>query len=262
MPQLSSDAPDLSALATAAGLGSASLVLISIEGGGRAAVASDAPLSPASMIKVPIAAALAARWAAGAGSPDDRTEVGPEHMTANDAASPLVVGYAARHEELGRLMLVRSDNVATNVLIDVLGRGRINALAAAWGLAGTAVRRKLSGSLPLIDDPEATGRNAHPAGDAARLFELIARDAVPGGAWLRDVLAAQEWNGKLNLGLQPGDRFAHKTGDTDEVSHDGGILTTAAGKRYVLVLYTALRSPDDRDERFGDFMRALRPHLD
>ena len=138
-------------------------------------------------------------------------------------------------------MLARSDNVATNVLIDVLGRESITRFCAGLGLSATVVRRKLSGSLPLIDDPgrpgpqRASGRRRRAPSPSHR-----ARRASPAAAWLLDVLSRQEWNGKLNGGLQPGDRFAHKTGDTDEVSHDGGILTTAEGLRYVVVLYAAV----------------------
>jgi beta-lactamase class A len=214
------------------------------------------------MIKVPLAAALTALWAAGERRIGDRLTIAAENMTPNDAESPFVPGYSASLEELARLMLVRSDNVATNTLIDVVGRERATEFASRWGLRATAVRRKLSGALPLIDDPQASGRNAHPAGDAARLFELIARDELPGSAWLHDALAAQEWNAKLSGGLQQGDRFAHKTGDTDEVSHDGGILELASGRRYVVVVYTALPSSRENDARFGEFMRRLRPLLD
>jgi beta-lactamase class A len=213
------------------------------------------------MLKVPIAAALAARWEVGSALPSDEVTIAAANMTANDAPSPLAPGYRARLDELGRLMLTRSDNVATNVLIDVLGRESITAYCRALGLGATAVNRKLSGSLPLLDDPEARGRNAHPAGDAALLFEAIALDRLPGSAWLRATLAAAEWNNKLNGGLAAGDRFAHKTGDTDEVSHDGGILTLPGGARYVVVVYTASRSPDGDDARFAYLMRGLRAHL-
>jgi beta-lactamase class A len=214
------------------------------------------------MIKVPIAAALTRLWLEGSCRPDDQVTIDERNMTPNDAASPLIPGYRARLDELGRLMLVRSDNVATNTLIDVIGRERATSLAREWGLGATAIRRKLSGSLPLIADPEATGRNAHPAGDAAALFDLVARDAIPGSAWLRETLALQEWNTKLSAGLTPGDRFAHKTGDTDEVSHDGGILELQSGLRYVIVVFTALPSSTENDARFGEFMTWLRPLLD
>jgi beta-lactamase class A len=254
---------DLANFAEQTGLHEAAVVLEGTPGTAhlRVAYEADRALSPASMIKVPIAAALCAHWEAGAAQPETRVTIDARNMTANDAASPLMPGYSATLTELGRLMLTRSDNVATNALIDVLGRDTINAFAYRVGLRATAVRRKLSGSLPLIDDPESTGRNAHPASDCATLLGAIAAGTIAGASWLSSALAAQEWNEKLSRGLQPGDRFAHKTGDTDEVTHDGGILDTAQGRRYVLVVYTALPSGARNDERFRAFMEALRPHL-
>lgn len=253
----------LAPLAAKVGLGGASIVLESLDGPPkRAALAPDLPLYPASMIKLPIAAVLAERCAAGTLGWDDRVTVGPANMTANDAPSPFVAGSDGTLAELMHEMIAASDNVATNVLIDVLGRETIAASCAPFGLRATAVRRKLSGSLPLIDDPQATGRNAHPASDAARLLRAIAER---GGGTQRAVLSAltaQRWNDKLSRGLRPGDRFAHKTGDTDEVSHDGGILTLEGGPRLVLVVYTALPSGPQTDALFAAFARELRPALD
>jgi beta-lactamase class A len=230
---------------------------------GRLAIELDAerPLYPASMIKTPIAAALAALWESGELRRDDPVRVEAANMTANDLPSPMLPGYVATLEEAARLMLTRSDNVATNVLIDLIGRERATTLSVRAGLKATAVRRKLSGSLPLIDDPAATGRNAHPVLDAARLFGAIATEEVAGARWLHATLLEQEWNEKLSAGLLPGDRFAHKTGDTDEVAHDGGILELADGARYVFVVYTSLESSQATDARFAEFMAALRPLL-
>jgi beta-lactamase class A len=154
-------------------------------------------------------------------------------------------------------MLAASDNVATNVLIDVLGRATIGPACSRFGLTDTAVRRKLSGSLPLIEDPAATGRNAHPARDAALLLHEIDRRAQRRPDFIYAALAGQLWNGKLSQGLRAGDRFAHKTGDTDEVSHDGGILTLEDGRRFVLVVYTSLPATPETDPLFGAFARAL-----
>jgi beta-lactamase class A len=260
------DTQTVARLARGAGLSGASIVLARTGAAAQAQAEvvrldAEAERYPASMIKTPIAACLAGAWAAGEHDPAERVTVTAANMTANDKPSPFVPGYEATLEELARLMLVRSDNVATNVLIDLLGRARISAFCREIGLSRTAVRRKLSGSLPLIEDPQATGRNSHPASDAAKLFAAIERGELAGSAWLQAALAGQEWNDKLSGGLEPGDRFAHKTGDTDEVSHDGGILDTAGGRRYLLVVYTALPSSPQADARFGAFMRALRPLL-
>lgn len=224
----------------------------------------EAAFYPASMIKTPLALAVLALVQDGVMTLDDARDVTESNMTPNDKPSPLTPGYTSRVSELLELMLTRSDNVATNMLYDLAGRERATEIVQQrFGLTKTAFRRKLSGSLPLIHDPLWDGkhRNTHPPSDAAALFERIARSQVPFAALLRELLARQEWNNKLSEGLQSGDRFAHKTGDTDEVTHDGGILDTAQGASYVAVVYTGMESTDANNARFGHFMRIIRPAL-
>ena len=253
--------PDLGRLAAAAGLGGAHVHVRSLAPGGPGWQADDErEIYPASLIKVPLAVAVGVAIDQGRLAWADAVTVDERNATFNDAPSPMAPGYATTVEELVTFMLQRSDNVATNQLYDVLERERATADVRALGLTGTAFRRKLTGRLPLIDDPQATGRNAFPAREAADLFAAIAGDAVPQAALLRRILATSWWDVKLSRGLEPGDAFAHKTGDTDEGSHDAGILTIG-GARWVLVVYTELPSSDANDARFGAFMRALRPYL-
>ena len=219
------------------------------------------PLYPASMVKVPLVAAatiLGERGQIGTGP----YPIDAANLTANDGPSPLIDGYPSTLEELCTLAIVRSDNVATNQLFDVVGRERANALVRdELGLIGTGLRRKLSGGHPLLRDPEQFGRNTHPASDAATLMCAIANNSFPGASFLFSLLERQEWNTKLSTGIDTGDRFAHKTGDTEEVSHDGGILTTASGERFVVVVYSASASCEETDVRFAALMRALRTLL-
>jgi beta-lactamase class A len=257
------DAGLLQEVAEEAGLLPASLVVLPLNVA-ASAVALDPYLDlyPASMIKVPLVASALADVASGRLPPlESRVTVDASNLTANDAASPLVPGYRATLLELMHLAIARSDNVAANVLFDVVGRDRATQVAVKrFGLEATVFHRKLSGTEPLVPDPQWDGvhRNAHPASDCAHLLRMIADNAVPHAARLREMLAAQVWNNKLSRGLEPGDRFAHKTGDTGEVTHDGGILTTAQGARYVVVAYTGLPSGDETNARFAPFMRRIR----
>ncbi len=254
--------PDLALLAGRAGLGEAQLHVRRLgPAGARWSRDDGRTIYPASMIKVPLAAAIGAAIDGGRLRWDTSVTVDPRNATVNDAPSPIEPGYRTTVEELTTYMLQRSDNVATNQLYDVLGRERATADVHALGFRGTAFRRKLSGALPLIDDPEATGRNTFPAAEAAELFEGLAEDRVPQAAVLRSILATSWWDVKLSRGLEPGDAFAHKTGDTDEVAHDGGILTLPGRARWIVVVFTELASSDEHDARFGAFMRALRPYL-
>jgi beta-lactamase class A len=254
--------PDLAALAAAAGLGDAQIHVRSLAPGGPAWERDDGRwIYPASLIKLPLAVAAGRAVADGRLAWETPVTVEAANLTPNDTPSPLAAGYRSTVRELVTLMLQRSDNVATNVLFDLLGRERASADVHALGYPQTFFRRKLSGSLPLIDDPAASGRNSHPAREAAALLSALAEERVPQAAALRAILAVSWWNVKLSRGLEPGDRFAHKTGDTDEVSHDAGILTLAGGARWVVVVYTELPSSDAHDRRFVTFMRALRPLL-
>lgn len=259
--------PDLiSGLAGQAGLENFSFVLHRLDRADAPTIAlePERALYPASMLKTPLGLAAYTLVQDGELQLLDTHEVTQANMTANDKDSPLVPGYRSPVNELLDLMITRSDNVATNMFYDIIGRERATQIVQErYGLRGTAFYRKLSGSEPLIDDPDwdRVHRNTHPAGDAAKLFEMIARDRVPFALSLRQTLARQEWNERLPLGLKPGDRFAHKTGSTDEVSHDGGILYTEEGASYVIVVYTGLESTDANDARFPVFMRSLRNYL-
>ena len=260
------DADLLLRAALDAGLRPASIVVARLDlAAGPVTLEPDLPLYPASMIKVPLVAAALSEIGSGQLPPLDSTvEIDAANMTANDAASELIPGYEATLRELMWLAIARSDNVATNVLFDVVGRERATQVAQEkLGLRATAFYRKLSGSDPLIDDPGWDGihRNAHPAADCAHLMRSIAENAIPHASLLREMLAAQEWNDKLNGGLLSWDRFAHKTGDTSEVTHDGGILVTREGKRFAIVVYTGLPSTPENNARFAPFMRHIRELL-
>lgn len=255
----------LADFAKKADLGACSLIVLPLDGGGEGAEhRPDAAIYPASMIKVPLVAAALHEVAAGRLGLDDEVEVTEDNLTYNDAPSPLVSSYRSQVSELIQLAIASSDNVATNMLFDLVGRERATRIARdSFELRATAFHRKLSGSEPLIVDRgwDGTHRNTHPARDAARLFAMIARDEIAHADILRTALAQQYWNDKLSQGLEADDVFLHKTGDTDEVSHDGGILVTRDGARYVIVVYTEVESSEKQSARMSLFMRALRAVL-
>ncbi len=255
-------------MAARAGLDRTAIVVRTVPGGGprvHAELDAGAPVYPASTIKTPLVACCLLDAAAGRLDLDAAYGVTESNVTANDAPSPLVPGYSARLREIAALCIERSDNVATNMLFDIVGRERATGMAAGrLGLAATAFHRKLSGADPLIADPGWDGvhRNAHTAADSARLYELVAMGAFPDADLLLSMLERQFWNEKLSRGLRPGDRFAHKTGDTSEVTHDGGILTTESGNRFVVVVHAGMPSTEENAARFAPFMRELRECLE
>lgn len=228
---------------------------------------ADANIYPASVIKVAVMAEAYHRYAAGSLAPDQSVIVSSANQTTTAESTPLVPGYRATVQELVELMITRSDNVATNELLDVLRREKVTAYMRDLGLATFLMGRKLSGSEPLIVDAEMVGRNRLPPEEIGKLLALIALDDIPAASEQRDILGRCVHNEKLVPGLLPGDRFMHKTGETDEQNHDAGILVTAQGRTYVIVLYTTPEPlPTRSDAQHVDhlltaWMRALRPTL-
>ena len=126
--------------------------------------------------------------------------------------------------DLVTLMIILSDNTATNMLIDRLGIDDINALIDSLGMKGTRLRRKLW-------QAELSRRgiqNTVCAADTERFLLLMHRRELVSRAASEEmnaILLNQRLNGKMPFYLHSqGIRCAHKTGEDDGISHDVGII--------------------------------------
>jgi beta-lactamase class A len=147
------------------------------------------------------------------------------------------VGRMASIRELARLMIVRSSNLATNILIERTRPDSINALLAKHGAGGMHVLRG-------VEDTPAFRRglnNTTTADGLARTLELIARCTVNSRracAEMIDILADQEFNDMIPAGLPAGIRVAHKTGWITGIQHDGAIVYPPGRPPFILVVLT------------------------
>ena len=126
--------------------------------------------------------------------------------------------------DLVTLMIVLSDNTATNLLIDRLTPDHVNQTMLALDIPGIDLRRKLF-------DMELFRRGIHntvTARGVGLLLERMAQGSLLGPEADRamvDILLNQRLNGKLPFFLHgKGIRCAHKTGEDDDITHDVGIV--------------------------------------
>ena len=164
-----------------------------------------------------------------------------------DPNPPIKVGETWTLGRLTEVMIRRSDNVATNTLIDFLGRKKVTELVQGAGLADTHVRHKLSSGND-VDDPENTGYNQMPARDAATLLTLVAQKKLvsPEASVAMHELLAGQLDRELIAAALPGDAaYAGKTGKLSSARNDAAIVR-APGREYVLVVYTQLPGPQGR----------------
>ena len=139
------------------------------------------------------------------------------------------VGREVPLEFLVRRMIVRSSNLATNNVIDLVGAKPVMAIMKRIGANDIQVLRG-------VEDQKAYDHGMNNTTTAYDLM-LVFRALMPSQPMI-DILAAQEFNSGIPAGLPHGTRVAHKTGDITRVAHDAGIVFRPDGPAYVLVVLT------------------------
>jgi beta-lactamase class A len=140
-------------------------------------------------------------------------------------------------DTLLRLMITRSSNFATNILISLVGADEVTRTMRALGAHRIQVLRG-------VEDGKAFDKglnNTTTARDLAIILRAIEEGRAAGPEAtreMRDILLAQEFNEKIPAGLPAGVRVAHKTGEITAHSHDAAIVYPPGGRPYVLVVLT------------------------
>ena len=213
-------------------------------------IAPDTVFHAASTMKVPVMIEVLRRAQAGAFSLDQEillvnqfaslADGSPFSLNmADDGDSVLYgrIGNRVTIRELLQRMIVRSSNLATNQLIELVGAANVTQTSRTLGA------RKLS-VLRGVEDQKAFDRgmiNTTTSSDLATLLEGIEKGTVlssSSSSEMREILLAQEFNEKIPAGLPPGTKVAHKTGEITAVSHDAAVVYPSSRKPYVLVVLT------------------------
>src|SRR5213079_1172348 len=165
---------------------------------------------------------------------------------ADDSDSTLYgrVGRPASVRDLLELMITRSSNLATNILVERVGAGRAQASARALGAWSIQVLRG-------VEDGKAYRaglNNTTTARDLGVLLTAIALHRAASRAscdTMLAILGRQEFNEGIPAGVPRGTRVAHKTGWIGEfVYHDAAVVYPAPGGSYVLVVLTGAIKQD------------------
>ena len=185
----------------------------------------DMPLIAASVIKLPIMVTAFRDISEGKLDPDEVVRIAPEMKKPScGALTYLHDGLEVTVMDLITLMIILSDNTATNILIDRLTPAHVNATMDALGIPGVCLRRKLF-------EPELAAKGIQNTVTARGIGNLLERMAAstllgkPDDDQMLCILLNQRLNGKLPFYLHgEGIRCAHKTGEDDGITHDAGIV--------------------------------------
>ncbi|HWG85827.1 MAG TPA: serine hydrolase [Deinococcales bacterium] len=204
---------------------------------------ADESFPTASVVKLPLLVAALHRVQEGVLDLDGRyplTQI--DQVTGSGVLHVLQPGLQPTLRDLLTLMIVVSDNTATNMVLDALGgREPVNRVLSDWGFSATRVVGKLQLPWELTNDDQKAGQlNSSTPRDTGRLLEkLWRRELLPGTATelALGILEGQQFNETIPRYLPPGTRALHKTGEITGVRNDAGIVL-AGDATYAVVLFS------------------------
>ncbi len=211
---------------------------------------ADEPLHPASTIKVHVMLEVFRQAHSGLLALEDQVPIinsftsiadgSSDSLDINDDAEQTLyprLGETETIGELTRLMIVRSSNLATNILLEAVGTKNVNHFIQELGIQDVTVRRGIedNAAFRLGMNNSATARGL------TQTMKLIAEKKVvseEASEQMIQLLLGQEFNESIPELLPGTVRVAHKTGWTGDVYHDTGILYPDGRRPYVLSLMT------------------------
>jgi beta-lactamase class A len=235
--------------------------------GAEVAHNADTPFPMASVVKVPILYELYRQVEAGSVDLNKRILFAAHHLVPGSGIlQDLDFGLAPTLKDLATLMITVSDNAATDLVIEQIGRAQVETAMQALGLTSTTIPLTIRGLLYNtvgLDEanPEHTydlyqqrskegyidwqcraygdiDNNVSTPRDIGLLLEDIERRATLSAAAcdaMIDILKRQKYNTIIPLHLPDAATSAHKTGSLRGIRNDAGIVYHPGGA-YIISL--------------------------
>ncbi|MGC1106054.1 MAG: serine hydrolase, partial [Candidatus Acidiferrales bacterium] len=203
------------------------------------AVNADTIFPQASSIKIPILIELMRQAQAGKLNLAERVEI---HRAALVGGSGVLQffsegGSAVSLRDLAALMVVLSDNSATNLIIDRVGMDNVNSTLAGLGLNQTVLARKMID----IAAEQADRENRSTPRQMGTLVEMLNAGKLLDAEHTRLVLKILEYpkDSPLRAGVPPAIAVAEKPGSLNGAQCDSGVVLLE-GRPYVISVMTTL----------------------
>jgi len=151
------------------------------------------------------------------------------------------IGQTMPVDELAYHMIVTSSNLATNLLLDLIGVANVQATVQRMGLRGIDLQRGVEDNKAF----DANISNRVTANGLVQLFQHIheAHTFSPEASQkMLNILFAQQFKRGLPAGLplavRKKARCAHKTGEISTIAHDAGLVFLPNRQPYAVALLT------------------------
>jgi beta-lactamase class A len=174
-------------------------------------------------------------------------------------ADPDVYGQLGKTltvRELAYWMITKSSNLATNLLVDVVGIETIQHALDELAIDGVRILRGVEDQAAF----DAGLNNEVTANGLLKVLRVIAEGKAYSEDASREILTImldQQYRSGIPAGLPKAARVAHKTGTISTVHHDAGIVFLEGRKPYVLVILTQFSADTTRGTAVADVSRDI-----
>jgi beta-lactamase class A len=213
-----------------------SLMIIDLKTGEKHGVSENKTVSSASTIKLLIMAEAFNQAENNIISLEQRILVKASDKVESSILTLLDIKNTYSLLDMIILMIIQSDNTATNILIDILGMDSINKFISSLGLENTRLQRKMMD----FDAKERGLDNITCASDMAVFMERLYKGEIvnyKSSMLMMDIMKNQLDRTSLYLEIPDDTIIAHKSGQLDGIEHEVGIFYTK-GRDFVFSMLT------------------------
>lgn len=243
-----------------------SLYARNLNNGRAVAIRPDDPVRTASTIKLPIMAAVYDKFRRGDARPDELLLLRDEDkVSGSGVLHEMSGGLRLPLRDLVHLMIVVSDNTATNLILDRITADSVNAFMDRLELPRTRSLRKVRGDgnalkspsgwsqAGLREDTKKYGLGVSTPREMVVLLEKLHRGEVvspEASAEMLAILSRQQF--KDGIGRRLGQyKVASKSGSLDALRSDVGIVSTPKGSVAMAITVDGLTPTDYSQENPG-----------
>jgi beta-lactamase class A len=262
----------------AAGPGQVFLAARNLKTGAAISLRGEEKVRTASTIKLPLLVEVYAQVAAGKAKLDETLLMRRQDIVSGSGVlRELGPNVKLPLAGVANLMIVVSDNTATNMLIERFTADAVNARMDALGLPATRLMRKVRGDgnqlkaaegfsqAGLREENKKFGLGSSTPLEMVRLLEILHQDKTPGSKQMLEILKRQQYND--GIGRRIGDlTVANKTGSLDHLRSDVGIVYAPSGPVAIAITVEDIPDIDYGEDNPGllliaDLARILVDHL-
>ncbi len=234
------------------------------------AIDADARVRTASTIKLPILCALESLVASGRVRWDERIRLRPEDkVTGSGVLGSLEDGTDLTIRNLAILMIIVSDNTATNLITDRITADAVNDYLDSIGLTITRYNRKVRGDGARLAEPSGWSRagtleenrkyglGVSTPREMVRLLQMLEAGTIVSPAASKDILdilAKQQVRDGIARHAADDLRIASKSGALDALRSDVGIVYAKGGPVAIAITVDEMPDTDYSPDNVGNVL--------